>query len=165
MMFKFKLLTADDFPLMLGWLSKDHVKEWWNDADDTLEKVALHYGANDETERFILYEKDEEKEIPIGYFQYYFADDDSIGIDQFIGEKDYLNRGIGTRAIKIFVEMIARRHRPARIILDPSPENKRAVRCYEKVGFKYYENRHTGDGSLAYMMRLEIFPIENQPET
>ncbi len=165
MMFKFKLLTADDFPLMLGWLSKDHVKKWWNDSDDTLEKVALHYGANDGTERFILLKTDKGKEKPVGYFQYYFDDDDSIGIDQFIGEEDYLNRGVGTQAVKMFVEMIARRHRPARIILDPSPENKRAVRCYEKAGFKHYETRRIDDGSLAYMMRLEISPTDNRLKT
>ncbi len=102
-----------------------------------------------------------EKEKPIGYFQYYFDEIGSIGIDQFIGEEDYLNRGVGERAIKMFVEMITRQYRPARIILDPSPENKRAVRCYEKVGFKHYQTRQNGDGSLAYMMQFEILPTKN----
>jgi len=164
-MFEFKPLAADDFPLLLRWLLKEHVKEWWNDGDDTLEKVALHYGADDDTAQFILLETDEEQEKPIGYFQYYFEEDGLIGIDQFIGEEDYLNRGVGTRTIKMFIEMIARRHRPTRIILDPSPENKRAVRCYEKVGFKHYQIRKNGDGSSAYVMRLEISPTENQPKT
>jgi len=164
-MFKFKPLAADDFPLLLIWLSKEHVKEWWNDGDDTLEKVALHYGEDDDTARFVLLETDEEKEKPIGYFQYYFDEIGSIGIDQFIGEEDYMNRGVGERAIKMFVEMIARQHRPTQIILDPSPENKRAVRCYEKVGFKHYQTTQNSDGSLPYMMRLEISPIENQPKT
>ncbi len=152
----------DDFPLLLKWLAKEHVKEWWDDGDDTLEKVALHYGANDETARFILLETNEGCKKPIGYFQYYFDADGSIGIDQFIGEKDYINRGVGRRAIKQFIEMIVRRHRPAQITLDPSPENKRAVRCYEKVGFKHYQTRRNADGSLAYLMRLEILPAENR---
>ena len=163
-MFEFKPLAADDFPLLLRWLSKEHVKEWWNDGDDMLEKVAMHYGEDDDTARFILLETDEEKEKPIGYFQYYF-DDGSIGIDQFIGEEDYLNRGVGERAIKMFVEMIIRQHQPTRITLDPSPENKRAVRCYEKVGFKYYQIRRNDNGNLSYMMRLETSPTENQPKT
>lgn len=159
-MLEFKPLAADDFPLLLRWLAEEHVKQWWNDGDDTLEKVALHYGANDETARFILLETNEGNKKPIGYFQYYFDADGSIGIDQFIGEKDYINRGVGRRAIEQFNEMIVRRHRPAQIILDPSPENRRAVRCYEKVGFKHYQTRRSADGSLVYLMRLEILPAK-----
>ena len=139
---------------MLEWLSKKHVAEWWDDGDDTLEKVAAHYGATDETRRFLVL--DDEK--PIGYFQYYFADDESIGIDQFIGDETYLNRGVGEKTIKMFVRLIAEKHNPAFIILDPSPENARAIRCYEKVGFRYYETRALDDGETAYMMRLKIHP-------
>lgn len=159
-MFRFRHLSPDDFPLMLEWLSRKHVAEWWNDGDDTLEKVAAHYGAADETRRFILL--DDEK--PIGYFQYYLAGDDSIGIDQFIGDETYLNRGVGEKTIGMFVRLIAEKHNPARIILDPSPENARAVRCYEKVGFRHYETVKTENGQAAYMMRLEIRPANERAE-
>jgi RimJ/RimL family protein N-acetyltransferase len=153
-MLKFRHLSPKDFPLMLEWTSKEHIREWWDDGDDTLEKIAAHYGAADDTRRFLLL--DDEK--PIGYFQYYFAENDSIGIDQFIGDETYLNRGVGERAIKMFVRFIAEKHNPAFIILDPSPENARAVRCYEKVGFRYYETRKLENGETAYMMRLKISP-------
>lgn len=153
-MFNFRRLSSDDFPLMLAWLQKSHVREWWNDGDDTLDKVAAHYGAKDQTERFILLDGGKS----IGYFQYYFADEDAIGIDQFIGDETYLNRGVGTETIKMFVEMIAEKHNPPFIFLDPSPENKRAVRCYEKVGFRHYETKISGDGAATYMMQLEILP-------
>ena len=158
-MFKFRLMTPEDFPQMLDWLLKEHVKKWWDDSEDTLEKVALHYGAEDEAVRFVLIEIKENLEKPIGYFQYYldyFASDGLIGIDQFIGEENYLNKGVGTNTIKMFVEMIVRQHKPKAIIIDPSPENKRAIRCYEKVGFKHYENKKDENGNPAYMMRLEI---------
>jgi RimJ/RimL family protein N-acetyltransferase len=164
-MFEFRPLAADDFPLMLRWLTTEHIKKWWNDGDDTLEKVALHYGAKDDTVRFILLATEDNNKKPIGYFQYYFEMGGTIGIDQFIGEENYLNRGVGTRAIKVFVGMIARRHRPTRIVLDPSPENKRAIRCYEKVGFKHYQTTQNGDGSLAYMMQLKISPTDSKAKT
>lgn len=150
-MFSFRKLLPEDFPQMLEWLAENHVKEWWNDGDDTPEKVAAHYGTTDGTERFLLL--DDEK--PIGYFQYYFANDNAIGIDQFIGEKTLLNRGIGEKTIRMFVQMIFEKHNPSYIILDPSPENKRAVRCYEKVGFKHYETSGDENGASAYMMRLD----------
>ncbi len=154
-MFKFRLLTSDDFPLMLDWLSKEHVKQWWDDGDDTLEKVTRHYGRDNNAAKFILVETQEIDEKPIGYFQYYFLDDGSIGIDQFIGEADYINKGIGEKTIRIFVELIVKQHQPASIILDPLPENKRAIRCYEKVGFKHYETKKTENGNFAYMMRFD----------
>lgn len=140
---------------MLNWLLKDHVKQWWDDGDNTLEKVALHYGQTDDVARFILVELRETIEKPIGYFQYYFLEDGTIGIDQFIGETDYINKGVGVKTIEMFVEMIKQRHQPSGIVLDPLPENKRAIRCYEKIGFKHYETKETEDGGLAYMMRLD----------
>jgi aminoglycoside 6'-N-acetyltransferase len=154
-MFKFRLLTSDDFPLMLEWLSKEHVKRWWDDGDDTVEKVARHYGESNDVERFILVENHDDQEKPIGYFQYYFVPDGSIGIDQFIGETDYINRGVGEKSIKMFVQMILRQHQVSKIILDPLPENKRAIRCYEKIGFTHYETRKSENGQSAYMMMFD----------
>ena len=156
MRLKFRPLTSDDFPLLLEWLSREHVRQWWDDGEDTIEKVTLHYGEEEEgLERFILVASEESGDKPVGYFQHYSAGDGAVGIDQFIGEEDYINRGVGTEAISIFVEMIMRRHEPASIILDPSPDNKRAIRCYEKVGFKYYETKEGAEGGWAYMMRLD----------
>jgi RimJ/RimL family protein N-acetyltransferase len=154
-MFRFRPLTSDDFPLLLGWLCKEHVKQWWNDGDDTLEKVARYYGKKGEDiARFILMEVEGSVEKPLGYFQYYLVDG-SIGIDQFIGEENRINRGIGEKAIRMFIELIMRERKPISIILDPSPDNKRAIRCYEKVGFRHYEIKKTKDGGFAYMMRLD----------
>lgn len=155
-------MTFDDFPLMLDWLSKEHVKQWWNDGDDTLEKVATHYGGESgDVVRFILVEADEDSDKPIGYFQYYFAPDGSIGIDQLIGEEDRINKGVGEKAIRMFIELIMERHKPTRIILDPSSDNKRAIRCYEKVGFKHYATEKTEDGHWGYMMQLDCRPSAN----
>ena len=155
-MLKFRPLTPDDFPLLFDWLSREHVKEWWDDGEDTLEKVARNYGEEEEgLERFILVAVEGISEKPIGYFQHYLVGDGSIGIDQLIGEEDYINRGIGTEAIRMFVEMIIEEHEPTAIILDPSPDNKRAIRCYEKAGFRHYETKEEVEGGLAYMMRLE----------
>ena len=156
-MFEFRPMTSEDFSQMLKWLSREHIKQWWNDGDDTLEKVALHYGEeSDNVKRFILFERKEGVEKPIGYFQYYFAPDNLIGIDQFIGEENYLDKGFGEKTIKMFIELILRQHKPDAIILDPSPDNKRAIRCYEKVGFEHYETKQTEEGNSAYMMRFEI---------
>lgn len=154
-MLSFRTLRVNDFPLLLTWLSSDHVKQWWNDGDDTLEKVALHYGAEEpDVARFILIKSTEAGENPIGYFQHYIVSKEVIGIDQFIGEIDHINRGIGTVAIRLFLEMIVARHEPREGIVDPHPENKRAIKCYEKVGFMYYATELKENGERAHMMRF-----------
>jgi RimJ/RimL family protein N-acetyltransferase len=155
-MLKFRPLTPDDFPLLLDWLSRPHVRDWWDAGEDTLEVVARNYGEQEEgLERFILVETNGIIEKSIGYFQHYMVGDGSIGIDQLIGEESYINRGVGTGAIRLFVSMIIEEYDPTVIILDPAPDNKRAIRCYEKVGFRHYETREGVEGGLAYMMRLE----------
>ncbi len=160
-MYKFRPLTTKDFPLLLEWLAKPHVKKWWDDGEDTLHKIAENYGEEENSERFLLIENTEKAEKPIGFFQYYLLNDGSIGIDQFIGEADYINRGVGTEAVKLFIELILQKHQPKRIILDPLPENKRAIRCYEKAGFRYYETKRGEDGNLAYMMEIKFLPLKN----
>jgi aminoglycoside 6'-N-acetyltransferase len=158
-MLSFRPLRVTDFPLLLTWLSNEHVKQWWNDGDDTLEKVALHYGAEEpDVARFILIKSTESGESAIGYFQYYIVSKEVIGIDQFIGEADHINQGIGTAAIRLFLERIVAKHEPREIIIDPHPENKRAIKCYKKVGFVYYTTELKENGESAYMMRFSSFP-------
>lgn len=156
-MYKFRKLSPADYPLLLIWLSKPHVRQWWDEGEDTIEKIAENYGEEENLERFLLIEKTRKAEKPIGFFQYYLLPDESIGIDQFIGEENCLNRGVGTETIKLFIDLIRRKHDPPRIILDPLPENKRAVRCYEKVGFRHYETIKTAGGKFAYMMEIKDF--------
>ncbi|MGI9056515.1 MAG: GNAT family N-acetyltransferase [Pyrinomonadaceae bacterium] len=94
----FRKLTVQDFPLLLEWLSRWHVKEFWDAGEDTLEIVAQNYAEEEGVERFVLIEENDGDKKPIGYFQYYIVSETVIGIDQFIGEADYINRGIGTKA-------------------------------------------------------------------
>ena len=64
----FRPLQASDFPTMLIWLQIPHVKAWWDDDDDTLEKIADHYTSDaDTTFRFIVLDEG----VAVGYIQYY----------------------------------------------------------------------------------------------
>ena len=58
-------------------------------------------------------------------------------MDQFIGEPDYWNKGIGTRFMNIVLEYLTTERNAKAVILDPHQNNPRAVRMYEKVGFVY----------------------------
>ena len=61
----------------------------------------------------------------------------TVGTDQFIGDLDYIGKGVGTRMIKEFITYLSTiEPKVTTIIVDPEPENRAAIRCYEKVGFK-----------------------------
>ena len=165
-MLSFRPLMSTDFPTLLAWLSTDHIKQWWDDGDDTLEKVAQHYGSSEtDVHRFVLIKSSQERSIPIGYFQYYFVSSEVVGIDQFIGKIEDIDKGIGTKAVRLFIKHIVLKHRPRMVILDPHPNNRRAIRCYEKVGFAHYSTKTTKDGKRAYWMRLNCraFSEANTP--
>ncbi len=128
-MVTFKLLEESDFRLLYDWLQKPHIKEWWDDGDDTLAKVAQHYSSDPNTTfRFIV---KNENSHPVGYIQYYLKPKGIVGIDLFIGQPTLLSKGLGTEIVTTFLEMIAAQLNPVKIIIDPEPENLRAIRCCE----------------------------------
>ena len=143
----FRLLNESDLPILCNWLQLPHVKEWWNDGDDTIEKVRDHYFKSIEgVSRYILSSNTK----AIGYFQSYRMTENSFGIDQFIGDVEYINSGIGSSAVKQFVEYLVKEKNPSSITLDPEPSIYRGIRCYEKVGFKFKEVINCNDGTQAY---------------
>ncbi len=105
---------------------------------------------------------------PIGYIQTYILDynkhpwlpplpTNTLGIDQFIGEPDYLHKGLGTLFIKAFIDYLTQRQDITCVILDPEPANLAAIRCYEKVGFKKVGEFQATFGP-ALLMRYDITP-------
>lgn len=57
-----------------------------------------------------------------------------IGI--FIGNKDFWNKGYGTDAMSLLVKFVFEQMNIHKIKLSVFSFNKRAIRCYEKCGFK-----------------------------
>ena len=57
-----------------------------------------------------------------------------------IGEKDEQNKGFGTGAIKLIIEK-GKKLGFDKIYLEVRPENARAIRAYEKCGFKKAETK------------------------
>jgi aminoglycoside 6'-N-acetyltransferase len=58
------------------------------------------------------------------------------GIDLFIGEPDWWNKGIGTKAVSLLIKHLCFTMGARRVVIDPHINNPRAIRCYEKCGFK-----------------------------
>ena len=57
------------------------------------------------------------------------------GIDQFIGDPDMIGRAHGSAFIRQFTDGLLTAGTP-RVLTDPDPANARAIRAYEKAGFR-----------------------------
>ena len=158
MTISFVRFAADHAPLMFDWLHRPHVAEWWNEPP-SLEEVVDEYVNGSEVEPYIVQLDDR----PIGFIQSYVAagagggwwsdvtDLGVRGIDQFIGEADCLDRGVGTEMVHAFVGRLFDDPDVTMVQVDPSPKNARAIRCYEKAGFRAERVVETPDGPALYM--------------
>lgn len=147
--FSFKPLTQEDLPTLLSWFKEPHVAKWWPTPEkDEFFAFFLKRIRSQDTFAFMVYLNNQ----PFGYIQYYHIDRSiekagswlpsaipdatTVGIDQFIGNKDMIGKGYGTAFIKEFITyLITLKPELTTIIVDPDPENAAAIRCYEKVGF------------------------------
>jgi len=142
-----ELIKQDKF-LLAKWLSDPDVLQYYEGRDRPLDLAQVEedfFGeADDETRCLILYD-----EKPIGYVQFYPVEDEErriygysnpseilYGMDQFIGEPEYWNKGIGTQLVEMLVAYLLTQKNADRIVMDPQTWNERAIRCYEKSGFK-----------------------------
>jgi RimJ/RimL family protein N-acetyltransferase len=73
------------------------------------------------------------------------------GIDQFLADADQLGRGLGTAMVSAFVARLFEDPAVTRVQTDPAPDNRRAVRCYEKAGFRPDREIDTPDGRALVM--------------
>src|ERR1043166_1990831 len=146
--FEFKPLTESDLPLFCDWLHRPHVAEWWS-GPSSLKDVREEYlpclSSTSSVHCFFA----QLNEIPVGFIQSYNVvaqqssswwldetDPTAVGIDQFLADAENLGKGIGTEMVKQFVEFLFRDSAVTKIQTDPAPTNLRAIRCYEKAGFR-----------------------------
>lgn len=143
---KIRKLEEEDKHILVKWLSDPAVLEFYEGRDNPfdLEKVKeIFYEPVGHTVKCIVEFKNEQ----IGYIQFYQLDDETrtlygymkenvYGLDQFIGEVKYWNRGIGTLLVTSMVKFLIEEQKANRVVMDPQTRNLRAVKCYENSGFK-----------------------------
>ena len=156
--YAFRPLSAADLPMVRRWLLTAHVARWWGDPDEQFALVSedLEHPAMDQ---FIVARNDR----PFAYLQRYDPaawpnnglgeqPDGVRGIDQFIGEPDMVDCGHGSALIRKFTDGLLQAGTPC-VLTDPDPANARAVRAYEKAGFRKARLVDTSDGPAVLMVR------------
>ena len=169
-----------DYATMARWLTDPRVLEYYEGRDNPypIERVRRELSPRLLAEEgvtpcfFVLQGE------PVGYTQYYVVreperleyelDGDAdltgmYGIDQFIGVPELWGTGIGTRGVSLLLRHLFENLGAREVILDPNVDNPRAIRCYEKCGFRKIKllrahevhEGQTGDCWLMSVTRIQ----------
>lgn len=153
----FRPMAESDLPLVKRWLETPHVSQWWRDPGMQFELVSGDLGDPDMAQFIVTADAQ-----PFAYLQSYNISawdtgfgpqpDGTRGLDQFIGEALMLGRGHGSAFVRSFAETLLANGAP-RVVTDPDPDNARAIRAYEKAGFRRTSIVDTPDGPAVLMVR------------
>jgi aminoglycoside 6'-N-acetyltransferase len=154
-------LGAADRPSIAAILAEPEVARWWvhEDLDAAVGGVF-----DDEPEVRLAIEVDGEVAGMIQFSEETTPDYRHAGIDLFVGAR-WQGRGIGPEAIRLVARHLFDVRGHHRLTIDPATANERAIRAYEKVGFRRvgvmreYERAIDGtwhDGLLMDMLRGEL---------
>lgn len=164
----FAPMQSEHLPLMRHWLEQPHWRAWWGEVEEEIAHVADMIEGRDSTEPYLIIHNG----APIGYIQVWRLGDyqnaewiatnpwlmefapNTVGVDLSIGDASNLSRGRGSTALRAFALGLAEGgHRD--IIIDPNPENERAIRAYARAGFRaipHLEGKTPG----VLLMRFEL---------
>ena len=168
----FRPLAEADIPMLKRWLEDPDVSPWYEEDSTELDALRAEYlpiVTGEEPTRGCIIRIDGRD---VGYIQCYVIDDHpdyarqlavdpgAVGIDLFLGEPWARDRGYGAAAIRALLrEVVFGEMGAAVAIIAPAPDNARAIRAYEKVGFRWVKTVPIVDESPAntgdeYVMRL-----------
>ena len=155
----------DDLDRLREILLQPEVARWWGGPrDDPAFDVAADWLDGDETDAVFVIEVDGRTVGSIQFGQELEPDYRHGTIDLFL-EADQQGRGLGPDAIRAVARYLFDVLGHHRITIDPSAANDRAIRAYERVGFRPigrmrgYERGPDGtwhDGLLMDLLRDEL---------
>jgi aminoglycoside 6'-N-acetyltransferase len=128
---RLRTATVDDVPRVIEILTSPSVAEWWGDY--TVEKLEKEL-KDPKTHHFVI----EVDGRSIGFIQWWEEPEPEFrhaGIDIALADS-VQDKGLGTDAVRTLARHVTREVGHHRVTIDPAAANTRAIRCYEKVGFK-----------------------------
>jgi aminoglycoside 6'-N-acetyltransferase len=156
--YAFRPAARSDLPLIAVWLAAPHVARWWGRPADELRNIEAAIVDPTVAAFIVLIDGD-----PAGYLQSYaihaeaghpYSDQPpgSVGIDLLVGVAGLVGKGHGSRLIDAFVRGEFAAGAP-RVVTDPDPENRAAIRAYARAGFRPLGTRTSIYGPALIMAR------------
>jgi aminoglycoside 6'-N-acetyltransferase len=153
-------LRVEDAPRLAELAAAPEVARWWPDLTEA-ELVRKAEGRCDAAGFAVLH-----NEETIGLVQYHEELDPEYrhaGIDLFIGAP-YQDRGLGTDTVRTLARHLVHDRGHHRLTIDPVAYNDRAIRSYEKVGFRRVgvmrEYQRDPDGTWRDGLLLDLLARE-----
>jgi len=148
--------------LLKSWLCREHVRRWWLNPDERLAECLQIPTGGDHA--LILLDSH-----PVGYIRWRMLEREerskiklsghhelAVDIDIFIGEEEFTGRGVGPAAIEILIERLSREGKADIAGLGASIENTRAIKAFEKAGFKKYHKFRDPVYGTGWLLVREI---------
>lgn len=143
--------------MLARWLHRPHVARWWGDPEQALAAARQHPLA---TEAVI-----EVDARPVGYLCWQrppreelatagLSDlpDDLVDVDILIGETDALGQGVGPEALSQLMAKL--RADGVQVVgLAAATANLRALRAYDKAGFRLFRDFHESGQRMRYLVQ------------
>ena len=122
-------LADDDVPRVVELGADPEVARWWAGIDEpyiqekVLDGLTFAIVAAGEIVGMIQHHEEEDPEYR------------HAGMDLFLGTP-FQDRGLGTDTVRTMAGYLVHERGHHRLTIDPAAHNERAIRCYEKVGFR-----------------------------
>ncbi|MFI7387275.1 GNAT family N-acetyltransferase [Streptomyces sp. NPDC049813] len=133
-MTKLRPTREDDLALLARWFADPDVVEHWGGVPLAPAEVAAKYVGRRRPQvgSFLVLAQ----EVPVGYAQYWHAAGAEGGLDMVLlpGAR---GRGLGPDAAGVLLRHVCTTLGWTRVTVDPATENVRAVRAWEKAGFRH----------------------------
>ncbi len=150
-----------DSQRLLDWLRRPHVARWWGDPQKQFE-ILLRWSS--ESHAVIVADG-----APVGYLCWQKPPQDQleaagltdlpdnlVDMDILIGESTVLGQGVGPRALGLLLERLRADSRVSFAGVATSILNKRAIRAYEKAGFRLFREFQDPESGLCRYMVVDL---------
>lgn len=161
-------LSSTYFNTLHHWFNQPHVQEFYSLRSWTLneieKKLTPYLDKNYEIKGFLMLLD----ATPIAFFQYCYLDHNlwpdqdlqsfvvahGVGIDFFIGEPSFINKGFGKKIIDTFLTQLIWPENEY-CLADPDIRNLRSIKILEKCGFSHHKQVTTRD-ALGRPVTLQL---------
>lgn len=125
--------TGDDVPRLAAILAEPAVAAWW----DVCGEEQVRRELIDRADGVVGFVVEAEGRV-VGFVQYWEEEDPTFrhaGIDLFL-DPAWHGRGLGTDTVRTVARHLIADRGHHRLTIDPAVDNRPAIRCYERVGFR-----------------------------
>ena len=149
--------------MLRRWLVQPHVAQWWGAADR-----AMRHASASGADSHALIAVDG---TPVGYLCWRRLTTDElqaadladlagglVDIDILIGAPGLLGQGVGSRALELLLARLRGGRAAAHAGVGTSASNARAIRCFEKAGFRLHRDFQDAEwGPVKYLV-IDVHP-------